>query len=449
MTAANLFACARTGDATGLQALLLKDRSSVRWQLNMCDECERTPLYVACRAGHTEAARVLLEAGAAVDQAKNAFLAQGVTALHAAAHFGHAETAKLLIHAGASLDRPSDKGSPLLIACQRGHVEVARLLVACHAAVDLIDDADGATALLIACQEKQTEVVRVCLEAGADVDRPAKDGVTPLFLACEDGNIAIAALLSEYGAMRKGPPSDPWTAESVAGAHGHTELVEWLQRTVTWTTPLHHIAHLSPRRTRILLRAGARLHSRAAPGAASPLELATPLAQLGTEAGEGSMCGLCRERRARESADAADEECMVDDWVRCNPKFAGRRCREGYGCTNRKCGFDHPRSWPHLTSPPPPPTLMVGAASRTAGAACEGCEARESARLVVRAAAAWSPEMHSLWPDASRSLAAELVRMGWLVSRAEGSPGPFVAEEQAMMDVWRSHIIPLVLHGRY
>ena len=65
----------------------------------------------------------------------------------------------------------------------------------------------------------------MCLEARADVDRASLQGVTPLFLACEDGNVAIAAVLSEHGAKRNGPLEDPWTAEGIAGAHGHAALV--------------------------------------------------------------------------------------------------------------------------------------------------------------------------------------------------------------------------------
>ena len=421
----------------------------MRWQLDEFDDNERTPLYVACRAGHTDAARVLVAAGAEVNRSKVSVLARGVTALHAAAHFGHLETAKFLVEAGAYVDMPSDKGTPLFIACQRGHAHVARLLVVNRGALDLADEIDGATPLLIACQEKHAEAVRACLEAGADVNCASLQGVTPLFLACEDGNLALAALLSEYGARRVGPPEDPWTAERVAGSHGHAALVQWLRRSAAWTTPLHHIAHLSPRRARDLLRAGATLHTRPAAGAHSPLELATSLV-----ASEGGECGLCRRARERESAEtaravpstSADQRELVD-WVRCSEKFGGRRCRAGHGCTNRKCGFDHPRDWPHLKAPPspPPPSLLL---PLPAGDACEECEAREAARLVVSAANPWSPDNHSLWPDASRNLAAELVRLGWLISRAEVSPGPFAAEEQALIDVWRGTIIPLVLGER-
>jgi len=282
--------------------------------------------------------------------------------------------------------------------------------------------------------------------------------VTPLYLACEDGNLPLAALLSTYGARRQGPPTDLWTAEAIATAHGHAALAAWLRRSAGWSTALHHVAHLSPDHARSLLRAGASLHSRAAAGAPSPLELATSLISAG-EGGAGGAaavggegCALCR---ARESAAAvASRGGAADGWVRCSDKFGGRQCRAGLGCGNRKCGFDHPRGWPHLKPgsdrpPSPPSTLPLQLA---VGAACEECEAREAARsaarLVTSAAGAWCPETHALWPCACRDLAVSLLRLGWRVSRTPASPGPFAGEEQALMDVWRAHVIPLVLGER-
>jgi hypothetical protein len=437
-SAADIFARARQGDARGLRELLESDRF-LRYEVNFCDARDWTPLYVACRAGHTEAARVLLENGADVDWAKDSELALGVTALHAAAHFGHANATRLLLDAGASPNSSSEKGTPLFMACQRGHAEVARLLLARGAAVDATDDIDGATALLIACQEKHTDAARRCLEARADVDRAAHNGMTPLYMACEDGNLDLAILLSEYGAKREGPRNDPWSAEGLARTHGHLELLGWLRQSREWVTPLHHVAHLSTSRVRGLLRGGVALDARAAPGAASPLELAQRIVESIAD-----ECPQCVARQALDRAGKAGEAPVREEWVRCSDKFAGRRCRGGQDCSNRKCGFDHPRGWQHLKSPLPPPSTLPEL-PLLAGV-CEGCESRRAARMVVDAAAAWSPDTNGLWPDAARMLAIELIKLGWLVSRTDGSPGPFVGEEQAMMDVWIAHIMPRVLH---
>ena len=55
--------------------------------------------------------------------------------------------AQLLVTAGASMDQAmNDGGTPLLIACQNGHPEVAQLLVTAGASVDQARN-DGCTPL--------------------------------------------------------------------------------------------------------------------------------------------------------------------------------------------------------------------------------------------------------------------------------------------------------------
>jgi hypothetical protein len=54
----------------------------------------------------------------------------------------------------------------------------------------------GASPLLVACQDGHLSCVEALLEHGvAHVDRPSKRGVTPLFLACAAGHTDVAQLL--------------------------------------------------------------------------------------------------------------------------------------------------------------------------------------------------------------------------------------------------------------
>ena len=113
-----------------------------------------TPLYVACREGRVDAARLLLEKGAAVDWATK----DGATPLYVACAYGHVGAARLVLEKGAEVDRATEKGAtPLFIACQEGHVDAARLL----------------------------------LEKGADVNKADKLGATPLDAAKEEGHSAV------------------------------------------------------------------------------------------------------------------------------------------------------------------------------------------------------------------------------------------------------------------
>ena len=62
-----------------------------------------TAFFIASQEGHLEVARLLCEAGADKDRAKQ----DGATALMAASYCGHAEVVRLLCEAGADGDKES------------------------------------------------------------------------------------------------------------------------------------------------------------------------------------------------------------------------------------------------------------------------------------------------------------------------------------------------------
>lgn len=71
-----------------------------------------TPLITAAALGKTEAAKILIDAGAALNY-KNA---DGSTALHTSAVFGKTEVAKILIDAGIDLNSQNNEGATALHA---------------------------------------------------------------------------------------------------------------------------------------------------------------------------------------------------------------------------------------------------------------------------------------------------------------------------------------------
>jgi ankyrin repeat protein len=58
----------------------------------------------------------------------------------------------------------------------------------------------GCTPLIIASQNSHVEVARLLVDGGADVNKAQKDGWTPLVLARNFGHTAIVELLLEAGA---------------------------------------------------------------------------------------------------------------------------------------------------------------------------------------------------------------------------------------------------------
>ena len=128
---------------------------------------ERTALFSAALGGHAEAMRVLLDAGADANQAE-----KEEAPLHVAAERpvpGGGAAAAREGRGGGREGRGDTGWTPLMLACDTGHLEAARLLLEKGAAVDAKND-NGTTALMFACQNGHVEAARLLLEKGAAVD---------------------------------------------------------------------------------------------------------------------------------------------------------------------------------------------------------------------------------------------------------------------------------------
>lgn len=86
-----------------------------------------TPLMYGCAGGHEEVVKVLLEAGANVEDHNE----NGHTPLMEAASAGHVSVAKILLDHGAGINTHSNefKESALTLACYKGHLDMVRFLL--------------------------------------------------------------------------------------------------------------------------------------------------------------------------------------------------------------------------------------------------------------------------------------------------------------------------------
>ena len=165
-----------------------------------------TPLAIACRFGHTEAARILLERGA------------------------------------DTTIRDREYWSPLERASENGHVDVIRVLLQYGADVKAQDNT-GTTPLHTSSAYGQPESARVLLEHRANVHAKGMDGVTPLHWA---SNELVARVLLDHGAdpnaeddykrtpLREAKVKQRPKVESLLLKRGAKEA-----DTTTGTTPLH------------------------------------------------------------------------------------------------------------------------------------------------------------------------------------------------------------------
>ena len=128
----------------------------------------------------------------------------GFTALHFAAFFGKAEAARTLLDAGAAVDAISQNElvvQPLHSAAAGRHHEVCRLLIAAGADVNA-KQRHGFTPLHAAAQLGDTELLELLLSAGADPLAAKDDGATPADTAEAAGHVDVARRLREVVAER-------------------------------------------------------------------------------------------------------------------------------------------------------------------------------------------------------------------------------------------------------
>ena len=159
-----------------------------------------TPLMKAVENGDKDVVTFLTDHGANVAIKDKC----GYTALHRACIIYHdcsPEVLSCLIENGADVNLSTDKNrTPLMTACEYGHVNTVTILIEHGANVNL-QDRDGLTAVHYAVRGSQAcEILSCLMENGADVDAKTFDDCTPLMRAAEIGDTKVATFLIEHGA---------------------------------------------------------------------------------------------------------------------------------------------------------------------------------------------------------------------------------------------------------
>jgi hypothetical protein len=95
----------------------------------------------------------------------------------------------------------NDLKKELLIAIERGHLDIVKLLIEKGAQVDEARIGDSVTPLLIAAGHGHLEIVKLLIEKGAQVNQARiSDGGLPLFFAAQNGHAEVVELLIQKGA---------------------------------------------------------------------------------------------------------------------------------------------------------------------------------------------------------------------------------------------------------
>lgn len=155
-----------------------------------------TPLLFAARQGDVESARLLLDAGADVNETAS----EGASVLVVASFSGHGKLAAFLLDRGADPNAAGAGYAPLHTAVLRGDLELVKALLAHKADPNirltkgsrvprssnwwtLPGSLAGATPFLLAANYAEAGIMRVLAANGADPLLPLQDGTTPLMAA--------------------------------------------------------------------------------------------------------------------------------------------------------------------------------------------------------------------------------------------------------------------------
>lgn len=153
-----------------------------------------------CREGNLKEFNKLLTDYDNTDLSINDKYGEG-TPLHIACKYGHIEIVKLLLEKEI-ID--VNKNAPLCIACKNGHIQIVELLLLDDRVDINQNEVNGNSPLYIACENGNFEIVIKLLEFNnIDINKINKEGATPLHSACKNGHKSIVNKLLEYSNNNK------------------------------------------------------------------------------------------------------------------------------------------------------------------------------------------------------------------------------------------------------
>ena len=213
-----------------------------------------TPLLFAARVGDLESARILIAAGAHV----NDTLEDGTSALAQAAMSGHTDVAELLIESGADVNAARAGFTPLHAAVVRSDVRLARTLLShgAHPNPRLTNATPsrrrvpdyafdkflvGATPFMVAVRRAEIEIMQALAAGGADLMVPLENGTPAIVLAAqgetktegraggtEDMALGAVRTAVALGVPLNAPNADGDTAVHVAADQRYHKVIEFL-----------------------------------------------------------------------------------------------------------------------------------------------------------------------------------------------------------------------------
>ncbi|KAJ8386825.1 hypothetical protein AAFF_G00166200 [Aldrovandia affinis] len=192
-------------------------------------ESGETPLHYCARVGNTDVLQEMLSSvrPSWLQQAINRHAKNGWSPLLLAAERGHTEVVRILLQNHARVDVFDEHGKAALhLAAERGHEEIADVLLARKAFVNAKTKL-GMTPLHLAAQGGSAGLVRMLVEAhAASIDALSLSKQTPLHLAAISGQLDVCSSLLNMGADISAPDIHGQTPLHLAAENDHSEVVK-------------------------------------------------------------------------------------------------------------------------------------------------------------------------------------------------------------------------------
>ncbi|RDW78866.1 uncharacterized protein DSM5745_05718 [Aspergillus mulundensis] len=184
---------------------------------------KKSPLTWASEHGRLTTVANLLDAGADVTATVGGF-----SALYQALRVGHTDVARVLIEAGADpLPSTSNGGVPLLLAAQHGDEELVRLLLGVTPTSTAVERANYEHAVSRAIYYGHIRLVRFMLDNATGWLDVARNG-DMIYQAASTGDCEMIRLLMDYGATVEPLHRTARHPLVVAAQNGHKEAVQLL-----------------------------------------------------------------------------------------------------------------------------------------------------------------------------------------------------------------------------
>lgn len=190
-----LLEAAGRGDLAAVNRLI-----AAKADLEQRDGQRQTPLLLAVTGNHVAVAKALLAAGAS----PNAQAANQDTPWLLAGASGRTEIIAAMLPFKPDLTiRNRYGGNALIPACERAHVETAKLLLTSGIDVNHVNNLGWTCLLEIVILgdggPRHQQVAKLVLDAGANPNLADKDGVSPLAHARKRGQNEVAKLIAAAG----------------------------------------------------------------------------------------------------------------------------------------------------------------------------------------------------------------------------------------------------------